>query len=218
MTCPAVSRRRVRSTEPRVGLNVRVVALEACFNIGKTLESQIVSARQRRSRRSLSQTRALQVLKEVAEALNSATTEQRAAGEALRRMADLLGVETARLAEQSIEHARDDERSRIARAVHDTLAQEFTAIGLHIEAGLSHLKPRNQARAPLKMALEAARQGLDEARRSIASLRASPLENRSLAEALAALARRFTADTGVRVLVDIADAGPLADDIESELF
>src|SRR5260221_8601338 len=94
MTCPAVSRRRVRSTEPRVGLNVRVVALEACFNIGKTLESQIVSARQRRSRRSLSQTRALQVLKEVAEALNSATTEQRAAGEALRRMADLLGVET----------------------------------------------------------------------------------------------------------------------------
>jgi two-component system NarL family sensor kinase len=301
-----------------------------------------VSVRQRRSRRPLSQTRALRVLKEVAEALNSATTEQRAAGEALRRMADLLGVETgwvwlreqasdrfynaavqslppylqepvrmtgrscwclelfrkgqltarnidvvecsrlapavaspesastqglrchasvpvyagdrpigvmnlamrgwrrltrqeldllttiadqvgvaverARLAEQSIEHARDDERSRIARDVHDTLAQEFTAIGLHIEAGLSHLKPRNQARAPLKMALEAARQGLDEARRSIASLRASPLENRSLAEALAALARRFTADTGVRVLVDIADAGPLAADIESELF
>ena len=34
------------------------------------------------------------MLKEVAEALNRATTEQRAAGEALRRMADLLGVET----------------------------------------------------------------------------------------------------------------------------
>src|SRR5436309_7486824 len=58
------------------------------------LESQIVSVRQRRSRRPLSQTRALRVLKEVAEALNSATTEQRATGEALSRMADLLGVET----------------------------------------------------------------------------------------------------------------------------
>lgn len=47
-----------------------------------------------RHRRRLSQTRALRVLKEVAEALNSATTEQRATGEALSRMADLLGVET----------------------------------------------------------------------------------------------------------------------------
>src|SRR5439155_18325694 len=46
------------------------------------------------TRRHLSQTRALRVLKEVAEALNSATTEQAAAGEALSRMADLLGVET----------------------------------------------------------------------------------------------------------------------------
>src|SRR3981081_1736493 len=54
----------------------------------------MVSVHRRSARHSLSQTRALQVLKEVAEALNSATTEQRATGEALRRMADLLGVET----------------------------------------------------------------------------------------------------------------------------
>jgi hypothetical protein len=68
------------------------------------LESHIVGVRDRsprteghvrsRGRRRLSQTRALRVLKEVAEALNSASTEQRATGEALRRMADLLGVET----------------------------------------------------------------------------------------------------------------------------
>src|SRR5262245_29497214 len=50
--------------------------------------------RARRRRRGLSTPRALRVLKEVAEALNRATTEERAAGEALRRMADLLGVET----------------------------------------------------------------------------------------------------------------------------
>jgi GAF domain-containing protein len=47
-----------------------------------------------RSRRPLSQARAIRVLKEIAEALNRATTEQRAAGEALSRMADFLGVET----------------------------------------------------------------------------------------------------------------------------
>jgi len=138
----------------------------------------------------------------------------------LTTIADQVGVavERARLAEQSIEHARDDERSRIARDLHDTLAQDFTAIGLHIEAGLAQLARRHEARPALTMALDAARQGLDEARRSIASMRASPLENRSLAEGLAALARRFTAETGVRVHVDIADTGPLPPETESELF
>jgi two-component system NarL family sensor kinase len=138
----------------------------------------------------------------------------------LTTIADQLGVaiERARLGEQSVEHARADERSRIARDVHDTLAQEFAAIGLHIEAGLSRLGPGNEARTSLGLALDAARQGLDEARRSIMSLRRSPLESRSLAEGLAALSRRFTADTGVRVRVDIADAGPLPEDVEAELF
>jgi two-component system NarL family sensor kinase len=129
-----------------------------------------------------------------------------------------VAIERARLGEQSIEHARADERARIAREVHDTLAQEFTAVGLHIESGLSHLEPRNQARPALTRALAAARQGLDEARRSISSLRASPLENRSLAEALGALSRRFTAETGVRVRVDIADVGAVPADVESEVF
>jgi len=138
----------------------------------------------------------------------------------LTTIADQLGVaiERARLAEQSIEHARADERARIARDVHDTLAQEFAAVGLHIEAGLAHLEPRDRARPALRQALDAARQGLDEARRAITSLRTSPLENRSLAEALGALSRRFTADTGVLVRVDISDVGSLSADTESELF
>jgi two-component system, NarL family, sensor kinase len=135
-------------------------------------------------------------------------------------IADQVGVavERARLGEQSIEHARADERSRISRDVHDTLAQGFTAVGLHIEAGLSHLEPRNQARPALRLALDAARQGLDQARQSITSLRASPLESRSLAEALGTLTRRFTADTGVRVRTEVADAGPLPAEVESELY
>jgi len=129
-----------------------------------------------------------------------------------------VAVERARLAETSIEHARADERSRIARDVHDTLAQEFTAVGLHIEAALPHLEARNRARPALRLALDAARQGLDEARQSIAQLRRSPLEHHSLAEGLGMLSRRFTADTGVRVRLDIADVGPLSSEIESELF
>jgi two-component system NarL family sensor kinase len=138
----------------------------------------------------------------------------------LATIADQVGVavERARLGEQSIEHARADERARIARDVHDTLAQGFTAAALHIEAGLSRLDARNPARPPLGLALAAARQGLDEARQSIASLRASPLENRSLGEALAVLSRRFTAETGVRVHVHVADLPALAGEVEAELF
>jgi two-component system NarL family sensor kinase len=138
----------------------------------------------------------------------------------LTTIADQVGVaiERARLGEQSVEHARADERSRMARDVHDTLAQGFTAVALHVEAGLSRLEPGDPARPALQRALDAARQSLDEARRSVRSLRASTLENRSLAEALGALSRQFTAETGVRIRTDISDPGPLQMDLESELF
>jgi two-component system NarL family sensor kinase len=129
-----------------------------------------------------------------------------------------VAIERARLGEQSIQHARADERSRIARDVHDTLAQELTAIALQIEAALSRLGPRDRARPLLERALEVARHGVDETRRSIATLRGSPLENRPLVEALGLLARRFTADTGVRVRMEIADVGGVAPDVESELY
>jgi two-component system NarL family sensor kinase len=138
----------------------------------------------------------------------------------LTTIADQVGVaiERARLGERSIEHARADERGRIARDVHDTLAQTFTAIALHLEAGLARLQPGDGAEPSIRKALGAARNGLDEARQSIRSLRSAPLESRPLAEALAQLGRQFTADTGIRVRTSLADVGPLPPDVESELF
>jgi two-component system NarL family sensor kinase len=138
----------------------------------------------------------------------------------LTTIADQVGVaiERARLGEKSIERARADERSRIARDVHDTLAQGFTAVALHIEAALSRLDRRDRARPPLQKALDAARLSLDEARRSIRSLRASTLENRPLAEALGALSRQFTADTGIRVHLDLSNVGPLPPEVEAEFY
>ena len=138
----------------------------------------------------------------------------------LTTVADQVGVaiERARLGEQSIERARADERARIARDVHDTLAQGFTAVALQIESGLARLDRGDEARRPLRRALDVARENLDEARRSIRSLRAPALENRPLAEALGVLSRQFTADTGVRVRAEIADVGSLPPETESELF
>jgi two-component system, NarL family, sensor kinase len=138
----------------------------------------------------------------------------------LTTIADQVGVaiERARFSEQSVEVARADERSRMAREIHDTLAQGLTAVALQIEAGLSHISGTHEARRPLNRALDVARSSLDEARRSLRALSPSSLENGSLAEALAALSRGFTSDSGVRVRADIADVGALPADVETELF
>ena len=129
-----------------------------------------------------------------------------------------VAIERARLSERSIDIARAEERSRIGREIHDTLAQGLTAVALHIEAAVSDLRDRRRAARHLQRALDVARESLEEARRSVRALRAGPVKDKSLAEALGALARGFTADTGVRVGVDVSDVGPLSAQVESELF
>jgi two-component system, NarL family, sensor kinase len=91
-------------------------------------------------------------------------------------------------------------------------------VALQIETALSRLEPGDAAAPSLRRALDVAHLGVDQARRSITTLRASPLENRPLGEALGVLSRQFTADTGVRIHVEIVDVGPLPADVEFELF
>ena len=111
-------------------------------------------------------------------------------------------VERSRLAAEGARLARAEERTRLAREIHDTLAQGLTAIALHLEGALRHLEDNpQQARERLSRALATTRESLDEARRSVLNLRASPLAGKPLGEALGALARAFTAETGVRVRV-----------------
>jgi two-component system NarL family sensor kinase len=130
-----------------------------------------------------------------------------------------IAIERARLAEEGARLARAEERTRIAREIHDTLAQGLTAIALHLEGALPHLE-RNPARARsrLSRALQAARASLEEARRSVQDLRAAPLEGRPLGEALAALGRAFTAETGIRVHVRAAPGLDLPARVEAELY
>jgi len=72
-------------------------------------------------------------------------------------------------------------------------------------------------RAHTERALAMSRQSLEDARRSVLSLRASPLE-KPLPEALQALARGFTSDTGVRVRVQTTDAVVLPAAQEADLY
>lgn len=131
-----------------------------------------------------------------------------------------MAVERARLAEESARLARAEERTRLAREIHDTLAQGLTAIGLHLEGALRHVDERPAlARERLERALETTRENLEEARRSVTGLRAAPLAGTSLADALGALGRRLTAETGVRVhLASSGDVQRLSLRAEAELY
>lgn len=129
-----------------------------------------------------------------------------------------IAIERARLADESTQLARAEERARIAREIHDTLAQGLTAITLHLEGALKHLETDPaRARERLERALAMSRQSLEDARQSVLTLRASPL-TKPLPEALHALARRFTSETGVRVRVRTSGAVLLSPEAEADLF
>jgi len=130
-----------------------------------------------------------------------------------------IAVERAQLAEKSMHLARAEERTRLAREVHDTLAQGLTAIGLQLEAAREQLAAQPEhARRHLDKALELVQRNLEEARRSVWNLRYGLPGGRSLPQALSALGRAFTAETGVRVRVQADAPCPLTCQAESELY
>lgn len=129
-----------------------------------------------------------------------------------------IAIERARLAEERTRLARAEERARIAREIHDTLAQGLTAIALHLEGALHQLdRTPDRARQRLERALATARESLEEARRSVLNLR-TPLDGKPLAEALIGLGRAFTSETGVRVNVRADERVALPLRVESELY
>jgi len=130
-----------------------------------------------------------------------------------------VAIERARLAEQSALLARSDERTRLAREIHDTLAQGLTAIALQIETAIQHVgRDPARVRERLEKALATARENLDEARRSVTNLRAGALEGRPLAQALASLVREFTSESGIRVTLETRGSCALTLPVEAELY
>lgn len=91
--------------------------------------------------------------------------------------------------ENIIEHKRakllEEERYHVAYELHDGLAQVAVSVHQHLQALASHYHPRSpQARQELEKALELAQRSVREARRLIAGLRPTVLDDFGLAMAL----------------------------------
>jgi signal transduction histidine kinase len=117
-----------------------------------------------------------------------------------------------------------EERARLAREIHDTLAQGFVGIASQLDAVAMAMPQASapetgKAREFLDLARKMARHSLTEARRAVMDLRASVLEGRDLAAALNSGAQMWTAGSGVEVEVDVSgDSKVLPQDMEQHLL
>ncbi len=131
-----------------------------------------------------------------------------------------LAIQLARLGQSARDAAVLDERNRLAREIHDTLAQGFTGIVVQLEAAEDILGDNpTAARAHLDRARLLARSSLTEARRSVQALRPQALESEDLVHALARAADNLTAGTPTHAEVHIyGPPRPLPPDTESALL
>lgn len=114
-----------------------------------------------------------------------------------------------------------EERNRMAREIHDTLAQTFTAIIIHSRSASNKLTADPvKAQAHLSQAQELARSGLTEARRSVEALRRPYLlENGHLYDALARLVTQMRSSADTRIVCEIiGTAYPLPAEVENNLL
>ena len=137
-------------------------------------------------------------------------------------LADQLAVaiENARLYQETGQMAVMEERNRLAREIHDTLAQGFTGIILQLEVAEQALGENNpEVLHHLNKARSLARGSLNEARRSVWNLRPQALERLSLMEALRQEVVRFAQSSNIKAGFDVSDdTRELSLDVETALL
>jgi signal transduction histidine kinase len=113
-----------------------------------------------------------------------------------------------------------EERNRLAGEIHDTLAQNFAGILLHLEAARAASNTRrHELTERLARARQLAKCGLEDTRRMLLGLRPKPLDGPHFVGALHKLAKGFSRDCGIDCKFSIA--GPprdLPQSVQDELY
>lgn len=149
----------------------------------------------------------------------------------LGNVADQLGAAvhaealTADLIEsrQRLVNAREDERRRLRRELHDSLGPMLTALGLNVDAARARLAAlpeaaAAEAEATLARAKEIASRAIGDLRGIVYDLRPPALDDLGLVGAVRANAAKLTDGIGITVTVEPDDVGELPAAVEVAAF
>lgn len=121
------------------------------------------------------------------------------------RLLDELRAAQDELATRHREAGTVAERERLAREIHDTVAQSLTGLVMLSQQARSSVAAGDSAAglAQLDLIESSARDALTDARTLVAATASSGLDSGDLADALRRLAGRFARESGIEVTVDV---------------
>ena len=126
-----------------------------------------------------------------------------------RKLAEALqhSLEQVRLLAARVESVREEERTRLARQIHDDLGQAWTGIKMDLSSLLHHPPVRRQERARRSRAiLELIDHTIESVRKIATELRPAILDDLGLAAAVEWAAHEFAARTGTKCALDLPPA------------
>ncbi len=137
-----------------------------------------------------------------------------------KRLLDELTAAQDQLAALNRDAGVTSERERLAREIHDTIAQDLTGLVMLTQRTRRELAAGETAVADRQLELveDGARRALAETRALVASSAAVGMAAGGITDALARLAERFSRETAVAVRVEVGELPALERDIEVVLL
>jgi signal transduction histidine kinase len=127
-------------------------------------------------------------------------------------------LDTALLFSSFRDAATTDERRRLAREMHDGIAQEIASVGYLVD-GIAAQPSSSAQAAQLRVLRERITRVVGEVRRSVQSLRTEVGANDSLGTAIAGLARHLSDSSGIPIRVSVDERTTrLRTEVEAELL
>jgi signal transduction histidine kinase len=127
-------------------------------------------------------------------------------------------LDTALMFSEFRDYATAGERRRLAREMHDGVAQDIASLGYLVDA-LAARPSSPEQQAMLTMLRDRITRVVAEVRQSVLSLRTSIGESESLGAAIASIARGLSETSGIAIQVTVDEhTGRLRPEVEAELF